>query len=668
MSFALYAAALLPVAVLGAGLSVPEDNRMVQQDGLLRYPLMPRLGNLLFGKHANITRRQIDTGIFDPLSGTLYTIELTLGTPGQTVPVQFDTGSDMLWVNPVCSKAAEPEFCAAQPRFTDSSTLVDFGEQGNITYGTGYAYYEYVADYVAIGSARITQQVFGVALDSAHADVGIFGAGPNLDGWDSAYPLVVDSLAQQGYTSSRAFSMDLKGFESARGSVIFGGIDTKKYRGSLIKRLIIPAAESPDGYTRFWIYLDGISVNQPDGDVVTVFSTPDGGKGQPVLLDSGYTLSALPRPIFQKLVAAFPSAQYVSSADVYVVDCVDHGEGGSLDFIFGGKTINVPYHEFVWAQPESNTCVLGAFEDDFPVLGDTFLRSAYVVYDWDNRNIYLAQSDDCGSNLVAIGSGPDAVPSIVGECGKPKPTSTSTFSKTSSKTSTASKTSSTSDSTSSSSSHVTTSSSSTTATTLSTHKPPFPTASGNFTTTRSPTTTTASSTISKSTLTITSATTYTITSCPPTVTRCPAHEVTTEIITKTTAVCPETTATYTIPRTITCPGSGGGDDCPPGATRTTTLTVTLSPVGPTDRTTHVVPGVTTTTPTTITAPPTGQTTTTLVPALPPTTTTMSGHRGINGTVTATSKPPAVTAGSAKVGLVSGATAIVAGVMAVLMAL
>jgi hypothetical protein len=43
------------------------------------------------------------------------------------------------------------------------------------------------------------------------------GAGPSLEGWDSEYPLVIDSLAEQGLTNSRAFSMDLRGFDSARG-------------------------------------------------------------------------------------------------------------------------------------------------------------------------------------------------------------------------------------------------------------------------------------------------------------------------------------------------------------------------------------------------------------------------------------------------------------------
>lgn len=53
---------------------------------------------------------------------------------------------------------------------------------------------------------------------------------------------------------------------------------------------------------------------------------------------------------------------------------------------------------------------------DEPVLGDTFLRAAYVVYDQDNRNLHLAQAANCGTSLVAISTGADAVPSVTGDC------------------------------------------------------------------------------------------------------------------------------------------------------------------------------------------------------------------------------------------------------------
>jgi hypothetical protein len=47
------------------------------------------------------------------------------------------------------------------------------------------------------------------------------------------------------------------------------------------------------------------------------------------------------------------------------------------------------------------------------VLGDTFLRSAYVVYDLDNNEISIAQTkyNVSSSNIVEIKTGKDAVPS-----------------------------------------------------------------------------------------------------------------------------------------------------------------------------------------------------------------------------------------------------------------
>jgi hypothetical protein len=74
------------------------------------------------------------------------------------------------------------------------------------------------------------------------------GVGPGVE--FVGYPIIIDTLATQGFTKSRAFSLDLRGYESAEGSIIFGGIDTGKYYGSLEKCPIIPPAASPDGQAR----------------------------------------------------------------------------------------------------------------------------------------------------------------------------------------------------------------------------------------------------------------------------------------------------------------------------------------------------------------------------------------------------------------------------------
>ena len=56
-------------------------------------------------------------------------------------------------------------------------------------------------------------------------------------------------------------------------------------------------------------------------------------------------------------------AAWLPSAELWLVDCLDPGQGGSLDFTFGDKVINVRYYDFVWHVPDTDLCVLGAFED-----------------------------------------------------------------------------------------------------------------------------------------------------------------------------------------------------------------------------------------------------------------------------------------------------------------
>ena len=137
---ALTAAAVLPATAIALDPS--------QGPGFIAYPLTQRDGSSLFGRHS---KRQQSETVTKYKAGALYTIDITLGTPGQTVPAQFDTGSSELLINPVCSKGNNPQFCRSLPRFTASQTLVDIGVPGGVSYGTAYANFQYVHDFVTIG-------------------------------------------------------------------------------------------------------------------------------------------------------------------------------------------------------------------------------------------------------------------------------------------------------------------------------------------------------------------------------------------------------------------------------------------------------------------------------------------------------------------------------------
>ncbi|KAH8899940.1 acid protease, partial [Thozetella sp. PMI_491] len=360
-------------------------------------------------------RRQDDVDLKKQLDGTSYTIELGLGTPAQSVVVQLDTGSTDFWVNPNCANintATSTSFCNSLPRFTpaDSSTFKSLGESYQLRYGSGNASIDWATETIALGAGKITGQQFGVASNSFSEPFGILGIGPNIGGSHPQYSFFIDTLATQGLTASRAFSLDLRGIESTDGSIIFGGIDTKKYSGALEKLPIIPESEAPDG-NRYWVSLDGIDLVSDSGVSTAISSTPIA-----VLLDSGSTMSTLPVSVFNAIAKNFPTAT-LDASGLYTVDCAVTSQAGTVDFTFAGKTIKVAYKDFVWHA--GSFCVLGVEGSDtaIPILGDTFLRAAFVVFDQDNQNIHIAQAADCGSNLVAITKGADAVPSQVGDCG-----------------------------------------------------------------------------------------------------------------------------------------------------------------------------------------------------------------------------------------------------------
>ncbi|KAH7369496.1 aspartic peptidase domain-containing protein [Rhexocercosporidium sp. MPI-PUGE-AT-0058] len=567
---------LFTVAISLASLSYGSAIPARREPGILRLPITAAKGAM---------KRQVVSPLENIQTGTRYMVEFSIGTPPQNLALSLDTGSSETWVNPQCSAAgpqANIDLCNSFPTYNPnvSSTALDFQQTTTLSYGKGTAHIDYFSDHFNLGGAVVTGQQFGVATSSSDLPVGLMGVGPGIE--LTGYPIIIDTLAKQGVTNSRAFSLDLRSYESPDGAIIFGGIDTAKYSGSLEKCPIIPAAQAPDSYPRYWIHMKSVGITKP-GEVSSKLYAPSSSDplGQPVFLDSGGTLTRLPAAVVKAIIADFPGATEDGNSGLYLVDCSVGDQAGTVDFGFGNTVINVPFSEFIWHI--EGICYLGVAVDDVtPVLGDTFLRAAFVVYDQDNQNLHLANAKNCGTNLVAIGSGPDAVPSIVGACG---PSSTSSSSSSSA----------TSSSTISSSASITSSSASITSSSVS----GFPTISSNstglypmsnHTSTAGPTAYPTAYTTS----TVYSTSKYTITSCAASVTNCPTGKVTQTVVQYTT-VCPvshaptitskpsynfhttEKTKTVYATKTYTISKCGPEvKNCPYGSTTTTVTPVSTS--------------------------------------------------------------------------------------------
>ncbi|KAF2668184.1 acid protease [Microthyrium microscopicum] len=414
---------LLAFAIPALGAALPSDGApgdVITLEGLIRVPVVTvdaaEVQNNV--TDSGISKRQ-STADLDNFGGSFYLITLSLGSNSQSAMVQLDTGSVELWVDPICASSQSPDFCNALPRYdpTTSTTSHNLQTQFGIQYGSGSVQGTYYTDTVASGSASIPGLQFGVATQSDFLSFGILGLGPVI--FPAPYEPFIYQLATQNTIASPAFSLDLRSINDPEGSIIFGGLDTMKYKCNLAKAPIIPYYQAPDGVPRFWINFNGVAVTTASGSNAIPLAQP-----QPVFLDSGATLSYLPAALFNAIGAAFPGATYYSPTGYYIAPC---NTVGSLDFTFGNTLVQVPFSEFLLvADNTGQTCILGMQAASGPqyILGDSFLRAAYVVFDLGNSNLWIGQADDCGSNLVAIGSGANSVPQVPG-CSCPVSSSSS---------------------------------------------------------------------------------------------------------------------------------------------------------------------------------------------------------------------------------------------------
>ena len=235
-----------------------------------------------------------------------------------------------------------------------------------------------------LGLASSSTPVLGVGYRTNEAIVVGEGQPP--------YPNVIDQMLSQQFIGSRTYSLYLNDLDASTGMILFGGVDLDKFSGTLATLPINP--DSNGATSVFFVTLTGMNLNTPGNGGITPIDTTSTFPLS-VVLDSGTTFMNLPsaivRPIGEGLGGTFSDhwQQYI------LPNCNAQSADASFDFIFSGVQISVPFNEIIVNAFNSEghlitddngspICVLGMTVDDslpFGILGDTFLRSAYVVYD-----------------------------------------------------------------------------------------------------------------------------------------------------------------------------------------------------------------------------------------------------------------------------------------------
>ncbi|KAL7929654.1 putative aspartate protease [Trichoderma chlorosporum] len=336
-------------------------------------------------KHA-LHKRQTGSAQTNPSdsSDSEYVTNVSIGTPAQVLPLDFDTGSSDLWVfsseTPKNDDGGRPTYnikkSSSAKKLSGSSWSITYGDQSS---SSGDVY----TDVVSIGGFSVKGQAVESATDVSSQfvqDTAISGlVGLAFDSGNQVSPNqqstwfsnAAQNLAQPVFTA------DLR--HQATGSYNFGFIDTSVASGPLVYTPV-------DNSQGFW------------GFTATGYSIGGGrlnGNQISGIADTGTTLLLLDDDIVNNYYNNVQSAQNNDQAQGIVFDCSESLP--SFSFGINGQTITISSELMnlgPWDPNDSSSCFGGLQSDDsvgIPIFGDVALKAALVVFDLGNLQLGWAQ-------------------------------------------------------------------------------------------------------------------------------------------------------------------------------------------------------------------------------------------------------------------------------------
>ncbi|KAL6658543.1 hypothetical protein ACP70R_004129 [Stipagrostis hirtigluma subsp. patula] len=334
-----------------------------------------------------------------------YIIKVGLGTPAREFLVEFDTGSDLSWVQckPCrgCYKQRDPLFDPARSSTFSavpcgSPECQDFASPDCTTDGGKCPYSFFYADESRIEGNLVrdtltlapSETLPGFVFGCGDADTGLFGEADGLFG------LARDkvSLASQAASKYGAgFSYCLPSSSSSSGYLSLGGAAAAAAPANVQFTEMVTRSFMPSLY---YVNLVGIKVA---GRAIKVSPVVFAARG--TIIDSGTTISRLPPRAYAALRSAFKSfmAKYKRAPALDMMDTCYDFTGHTrvkippVTLVFGdGATVSLDARGVLYVSTVSQTCLAFASVDDetfVGVIGNTQQKTLAVVYDVANQKI-----------------------------------------------------------------------------------------------------------------------------------------------------------------------------------------------------------------------------------------------------------------------------------------
>jgi hypothetical protein len=359
----------------------------------------------------------------DQQNDSMYLCPVQIGTPAQTLYLDFDTGSSDLWVwstelpQNIQSQAHGPNQAIFDPsksstfkKVAKSTWQISYGDSSSASGDVG-------TDNVAIGGITIKNQA--VELAKTMSTQFVQGAGSGLLGlaWGSintVKPTAVQTPVENMITqedipkSAELFTAYLGSWRDANEPDKGESFYTFGY----IDQTVISAAGTQPVYTPvdnsqgFWQF-DSASYSI-NGKVTKV-------AGNTAIADTGTTLALVSDTVCKAIYAAIPGSKYDSTQQGYLFPSdttVDNLP--TVEFAVGDNLFAVQKEDLGFADA-GNGMVYGGIQSrgslDFDILGDTFLKGIYAVsflgYQLSLRyiNDFFCRFSIKGINVLALFNG-----------------------------------------------------------------------------------------------------------------------------------------------------------------------------------------------------------------------------------------------------------------------
>lgn len=274
------------------------------------------------------------------------------------------------------------------------------------------------------------------AASSAPIANGILGLGyPKLTAASSkgqgSYNPFVFNLATQNIIAEPIFSIYMNSASKTgwSGEIIFGGIDQTKYTGNLTYMPVVPLSQTTSKNKKramsavstsdyYWmVYGQGVSVGDSSNSTAAL-NFPFASTGA-FILDTGTTLTYLPADMAKQVVTAAVGANGFTvdaGSGTYLVDCNAVSSTATFVLNMAGSnspnaapiTLSIPMSHLVIpldssSRTSANYCLFGiapstsvGVGSNLYLVGDSVLRSAYLVFDMGNNQIGIAAANGGG--------------------------------------------------------------------------------------------------------------------------------------------------------------------------------------------------------------------------------------------------------------------------------